>query len=89
MSKQHRNNYTPNNITNNKNLPNFKGLIIVEKSTIDRLTKLSDYFQLNNRYLAKFNNNISPLEYCNQNKNLSKKKLLKIQKYVLFFAQQL
>jgi len=63
MTKQHRNNYTSNNITNN-NLPNFHVLIIVENSTIKRLTKISDFFQLNNRYLAKFNNNVKKIKIC-------------------------
>lgn len=51
MSKQHRDIFTPHNNTG-IDLPHFIGLIQLEVSTLNRITKMSDYFQREHRLKA-------------------------------------
>ena len=77
MKKQHRIGYTPHNITNQE-LKYFYGLIILENKTIVRLQKITDYFQEQNRIVAKRSDQeFSPLEYWENNKEMTRNQIRK------------
>ena len=72
MSSEHRVSFTDKNLSN-QTLPHFFGMVIVENITIKRLELLTDYFQEQNRIIAKrFDQKYSPLEYWEQNKSATR-----------------
>ena len=77
MSSEHRVSFTDKNLSN-QTLPHFFGMVIVENITIKRLELLTDYFQEQNRIIAKrFDQKYSPLEYWEQNKSATRSNISK------------
>ena len=75
MSKHHRYHFSTNNITDQE-LKLFYGFIVIENTTMKRLSQLSDYFQEQQRISAKrYDEEYSPLEYWKRNKELSREEI--------------
>jgi len=72
LKKYNRDKFTSNNITKQK-LDYFYGFIIVENSIMKKLSKLSDYFQEQNRIMARRKDQEkSPFEIWEENKHLER-----------------
>lgn len=72
MCKQNRTSFTEKNISK-QDLQHFIGLIIVENVTIKRLGLVSDYFQEQNKIIARrYDEELSPYEYWLQHPNMTR-----------------